>query len=855
MGFASELQGKTSHEALINLQDAELRLLENMRRCIQLRVKCDREYAVGLSSLSLLGQKVEENHELSGSQIGEAWNSILSEAETWSNLIQQNADHLGSHTLDCVNSLILEKRALRKHFTEEYGRLHGELIKFQDGVGKTKVEYEKCLESFKTAKAKFEDLYIRGKVQKKLEESRERLLKVSRKLHRMHNEYVLLIKEARIYEENFREKLIPHLMNFQESVLQESAASWKELLKDYCKFTDLTGEKFQAIQKKMVDSIDAVAVSEEYKVFVQKNRSQPGNGVQFEFDQSLLDEYSGKLEPNQLIMDSFTYDVLRDRAEDLDNKLSNCRAEMKNKNFQLEQYVRDMNALKNSPDEIELIKIKQRAIDIVNKEIEEMQCHESRWQQLFDLINSRFGAIGPEGPATALDLGENIHSDQVSEEPFAFNTLSKKAARSLVEKLKSPFFRKPLVSTDPPCPPAKDFMENHCGSFNFHDTSAGVDTKRAKENPGYRSLQDEDWFHGVLPREEVVRLLRNDGDFLVRETTRNEERQIVLSICWQGHKHFIIQTTVEGGYRFEGPVFATIRELIQYQHHSGLPVTAKSGAVLKTPVSRERWELNNDDIDLIEKIGRGNFGDVYKGKLRITGQDVAVKTCRVNLPEEQKKKFLLEGRILKQYNHPNIVKFIGICVQKQPIMIVMELVPGGSLLNFLRNHGSSLLLNDLLAMCIDTAAGMEYLENQNCIHRDLAARNCLIGDNNVVKISDFGMSREEEEYIVSDGMKQIPIKWTAPEALNFGRYTSLCDVWSYGILMWEILSLGSTPYCGLSNSRARELIDSGYRLPAPDNTPDCVYELMLRTWEYNPERRPLFSEIRRTLESISKTLG
>lgn len=128
---------------------------------------------------------------------------------------------------------------------------------------------------------------------------------------------------------------------------------------------------------------------------------------------------------------------------------------------------------------------------------------------------------------------------------------------------------------------------------------------------------------------------------------------------------------------------------------------------------------------------------------------------------------------------------------------------------------------------------MRYLESKNCIHRDLAARNCLIGYENIVKISDFGMSREEEEYIgkylilyniessiiiliyknsiktVSDGMKQIPIKWTAPEALNFGKYTSLCDVWSYGILMWEIFSKGDTPYTGMSNSKARERIDTG----------------------------------------------
>lgn len=263
-----------------------------------------------------------------------------------------------------------------------------------------------------------------------------------------------------------------------------------------------------------------------------------------------------------------------------------------------------------------------------------------------------------------------------------------------------------------------------------------------------RPLYEEEWFHGVLPREEVVRLLRNEGDFLVRETTRNDESQIVLSVCWNGHKHFIVQTTPEGYYRFEGPVFPSIQELILHQYQSELPVTGKSGAILKKPVLRERWELSNDDVLLMDKLGRGNFGDVYKAKLKSTPKtEVAVKTCRMTLPEEQKRKFLQEGRILKQYDHPNIVKLIGICVQKQPIMIVMELVSGGSLLSVLRKSADSLTSKQLMRMCRDAAAGMRYLEMKNCIHRDLAARNCLIGDENIVKISDFGMSREEEEYI------------------------------------------------------------------------------------------------------------
>ncbi|XP_016960675.1 tyrosine-protein kinase Fer isoform X1 [Drosophila biarmipes] len=385
-------------------------------------------------------------------------------------------------------------------------------------------------------------------------------------------------------------------------------------------------------------------------------------------------------------------------------------------------------------------------------------------------------------------------------------------------------------------------MKDHCYCVPSLAASISLSTNRP--------LYEEEWFHGVLPREEVVRLLNNDGDFLVRETIRNEESQIVLSVCWNGHKHFIVQTTGEGNFRFEGPPFASIQELIMHQYHSELPVTVKSGSILRRPICRERWELSNDDVVLLERIGRGNFGDVYKAKLKSTKLDVAVKTCRMTLPDEQKRKFLQEGRILKQYDHPNIVKLIGICVQKQPIMIVMELVLGGSLLTYLRKNSNGLSNRQQMGMCRDAAAGMRYLESKNCIHRDLAARNCLVDLEHSVKISDFGMSREEEEYIVSDGMKQIPVKWTAPEALNFGKYTSLCDVWSYGILMWEIFSKGDTPYSGMSNSRARERIDTGYRMPTPENTPAEMYRLMLKCWAADAESRPHFDEIYNVVDAL-----
>ncbi|XP_067412179.1 tyrosine-protein kinase Fes/Fps isoform X7 [Emydura macquarii macquarii] len=309
-------------------------------------------------------------------------------------------------------------------------------------------------------------------------------------------------------------------------------------------------------------------------------------------------------------------------------------------------------------------------------------------------------------------------------------------------------------------------------------------------------------------------------------------------------------------YRLEGDGFRTIPLLIEHFLQSRQPITKKTGIVLAKPVPKDKWVLNHEDVLLGERIGRGNFGEVFSARLRADNTPVAVKSCRETLPPELKAKFLQEARILKQYSHPNIVRLIGVCTQKQPIYIVMELVQGGDFLSFLRSEGQQLKVKELLKMAQHAAAGMEYLESKHCIHRDLAARNCLVTEKNSLKISDFGMSRQEEDgiYASTGGMKQIPVKWTAPEALNYGRYSSESDVWSFGVLLWEAFSLGATPYGSLSNTQTREAVDQGVRLDPPEQCPEEVYRLMQRCWEHEPWKRPSFSTIHQELVSIRKRL-
>uniref|UniRef100_A0A673LJS1 Tyrosine-protein kinase n=1 Tax=Sinocyclocheilus rhinocerous TaxID=307959 RepID=A0A673LJS1_9TELE len=368
-----------------------------------------------------------------------------------------------------------------------------------------------------------------------------------------------------------------------------------------------------------------------------------------------------------------------------------------------------------------------------------------------------------------------------------------------------------------------------------------------------KPLTQQSWYHGAIPRLEVQELLKNDGDFLVRESQGKQE--YVLSVHWGGQcRHFLIQST-DGMYRLDGEGFTSVPLLIKHLISSHQAVTKRTDIVLKRPILKDKWVLEHDDsshLYLYSAFNNTNFGEVFSGRLRSDNTPVAVKACRENLPAEHKNKFLMEARILKQYDHPNIVKLIGVCTQKQPIYIIMELVQGGDFLTFLRTEGHDLKTKMLIKMAENVASGMAYLESKKCIHRDLAARNCLVGEESVVKISDFGMSRQEQDgvYSATGGMKQIPVKWTAPEALNYGRYTTESDVWSFGVLLWETFSRGVTPYTlphNMSNQQTRDEVERGYRMPAPNNCPDEIYALMCQCWQYDPRNRPSFRKLKADL--------
>ncbi|XP_055966887.1 focal adhesion kinase 1 isoform X3 [Sorex fumeus] len=265
------------------------------------------------------------------------------------------------------------------------------------------------------------------------------------------------------------------------------------------------------------------------------------------------------------------------------------------------------------------------------------------------------------------------------------------------------------------------------------------------------------------------------------------------------------------------------------------------------------YEIQRERIELGRCIGEGQFGDVHQGVYMSPENPalaVAIKTCKNCTSDSVREKFLQEALTMRQFDHPHIVKLIGV-ITENPVWIIMELCTLGELRSFLQVRKHSLALASLILYAYQLSTALAYLESKRFVHRDIAARNVLVSSNDCVKLGDFGLSRYMEDstyYKASKG--KLPIKWMAPESINFRRFTSASDVWMFGVCMWEILMHGVKPFQGVKNNDVIGRIENGERLPMPPNCPPTLYSLMTKCWAYDPSRRPRFTELKAQLSAI-----
>jgi fyn-related kinase len=324
-------------------------------------------------------------------------------------------------------------------------------------------------------------------------------------------------------------------------------------------------------------------------------------------------------------------------------------------------------------------------------------------------------------------------------------------------------------------------------------------------------------------------------------------------------KHYRIRQLDEGGFFIaRRTTFRTLQELVEHysKDPDGLCVNlCKPCVQVEKPQpeglshrTRDQWEIERTSLKFVRKLGHGQFGEVWEGMWNNT-TPVAIKTLKPGTMDP--KDFLAEAQIMKKLRHPKLIQLYAVCTVEEPIYIITELMRNGSLLEHLQGKGKGLKLQQLIDMAAQIAAGMAYLESQNYIHRDLAARNVLVADNNVVKIADFGLARliKEDEYEARVGAR-FPIKWTAPEAANYNKFSIKSDVWSFGILLTELVTYGRIPYPGMTNAEVLHQVEHGYRMPSPPGCPAPLYDIMLECWNRDPMKRPTFETLQWKLEDF-----
>ncbi|XP_003474982.2 tyrosine-protein kinase ABL2 isoform X6 [Cavia porcellus] len=376
------------------------------------------------------------------------------------------------------------------------------------------------------------------------------------------------------------------------------------------------------------------------------------------------------------------------------------------------------------------------------------------------------------------------------------------------------------------------------------------------------SLEKHSWYHGPVSRSAAEYLLSSliNGSFLVRES-ESSPGQLSISLRYEGRVyHYRINTTADGKvYVTAESRFSTLAELVH--HHStvadGLVTTLHYPApkcnkptVYGVSPIHDKWEMERTDITMKHKLGGGQYGEVYVGVWKKYSLTVAVKTLKEDTMEVEE--FLKEAAVMKEIKHPNLVQLLGVCTLEPPFYIVTEYMPYGNLLDYLREcNREEVTAVVLLYMATQISSAMEYLEKKNFIHRDLAARNCLVGENHVVKVADFGLSRlmTGDTYTAHAGAK-FPIKWTAPESLAYNTFSIKSDVWAFGVLLWEIATYGMSPYPGIDLSQVYDLLEKGYRMEQPEGCPPKVYELMRACWKWSPAERPSFAETHQAFETM-----
>ncbi|XP_019866382.2 tyrosine-protein kinase CSK-like isoform X2 [Aethina tumida] len=378
-----------------------------------------------------------------------------------------------------------------------------------------------------------------------------------------------------------------------------------------------------------------------------------------------------------------------------------------------------------------------------------------------------------------------------------------------------------------------NFRNNQIGN-NDHDVNVNC-----VQSPLKTGSKATPWFHGKISRDDAEYLLvqskKTDGLFLIREST-NFPGDYTLCVCFQEKvEHYRVKRQQGKITIDDEEFFSNLQELIEHYKKDADGLCTK----LVKPLINDLCIIPEHELQIKEPIGKGEFCEVKLGYWK--KNKVAVKV--LNDSSEA------EAILMKSLHHENLVNLLGIVRRKDQIYLITEFMSKGSLVDYLRSRGRQhVTKKDQINFAFDTSSGMEYLEKMHVVHRDLAARNVLIAENGRAKVSDFGLARRDNT-AASESAK-LPIKWTAPEALKQNKFSNKSDMWSFGILLWEIYSFGRVPYPRIPLADVVKHVEKGYKMESPEGCPSEVYDIMRQAWDLDPEKRPYFRDVKNKLHQL-----
>uniref|UniRef100_A0A8C7YCD0 Tyrosine-protein kinase n=1 Tax=Oryzias sinensis TaxID=183150 RepID=A0A8C7YCD0_9TELE len=613
-------------------------LLETVKRFMTLRVKSDKEYAAQLLSMTQQIEKQEAADYVS--TVSKSWSQVIRQTEALGRVMRSHADDLNSGPLHRLAMLIRDKQQVKK----SYQSLHQQLESYNHKVTRSDLEklrasYRQLSRDANNAKEKYKEAVAKGR---EAERSRDRYDKATAKLHNLHNQYVLAVCGARIQQDEHQRHAAPALLDALQRMQEDMTLALKSILEEYCQISSLLTEDIVRVHQEISEAVQQIDPLAEYQHFIDAYRSPEMPEVNVEFDPSLLDE-TDNISANEILWNTLTADNLQSIKEE---RVSQSKLNQAFLPVALTVFIFFKLFLGLFHPSCVLLLSQKLSLLELRHTVQSLRGSEARLLSQKALLDAKMAVASPPPPPAplALQYEDDTRSvgstDKTREKSSRFDTL-----RSLAGMIRSP---KAMLGS----------------------SSSVIPTSE-------RPLAEQEWYHGAIPRTEAQELLRQQGDFLVRESHGKPGEYVLSVFSDDQRRHFIIQFA-DNQYRFEGTGFSTIPQLIEHHFSTKQVITKKSGVVLLNPVVKDKkWILNHEDVALGEMLGKGNFGEVYKGMLQRDKTPVAVKTCKEDLPPELKIRFLSEARILKQYDHPNIVKLIGVCTQRQPIYIVMELVPGG----------------------------------------------------------------------------------------------------------------------------------------------------------------------------------